>query len=127
MKYLFLIGRILFASVFILKGIDHFSKEAIHYASTMNVPAPSILVPISGILALLGGLSLLFGYKAKFGALLLVLFLLPTTFFMHPFWNFVDHYHVLLNQFCFFKNLSLLGSCLMITYFGSGPFSLSKD
>jgi hypothetical protein len=32
----------------------------------------------------------------------------------------------MMEHFCFLKNFSLLGSCLMIAHFGSGPYSLAR-
>lgn len=126
MKYLLLLGRVLFAHIFIVKSLDHFSAATFNHAVGMGVPFPMLLVPLSGLLALLGGLSILLGYKAKIGAWLLIIFLLPTTFFMHRFWEIQEGHIVLLQSYCFMKNLSLLGTCFMLTYFGSGPLSLSK-
>lgn len=126
MKYLLLLGRILFAHIFILKSLDHFSMATLDHATGMGVPFPMFLVPLSGLIALLGGLSILLGYKAKLGAWLLIIFLFPITFVMHRFWEVQEGHIVLLQSYCFMKNLSLLGACLMIAYFGSGPLSLSK-
>jgi len=127
MKYLLLLGRVLFAHIFILKSLDHFSLATLDHATGMGVPFPMFLVPLSGLIALLGGLSILLGYKAKLGAWLLIIFLFPITFVMHRFWEIQEGHIVLLQSYCFMKNLSLLGACLMISYFGSGPLSLSKN
>ncbi len=124
MNYVFLIGRIFFSSIFLVKSLGHFSPAMIEHATQMGVPAASILVPLSGLLAFLGGLSILLGYKVKVGSLLLILFLLPTTFMMHKFWLTDDFFANMMHQYCFFKNLSLLGAVLMISYFGTGPLSL---
>ena len=127
MKYIFLLGRILFSSIFLIKSLEHFSIKMMDHATGMGVPMAPILVPISGIIALLGGLSILLGYKAKIGAWLLVIFLLPTTLMMHKFWLTDDFFANMMHQLCFIKNASLLGAALMITYLGSGPMSLDKN
>src|ERR1700685_4498716 len=67
-----LAGRILFSAIFIMSGFFHFSQQDIAYATQAGIPMAGFLVPASGILALLGGLSILIGYKAKLGAWLLV-------------------------------------------------------
>ncbi len=126
MKYVVLLGRVLFSYIFIVKGLHHFTGESLAHAEHMGVPMPHVLVPASGILTLLGGLSILLGYKARIGAWLLILFLVPITLIMHRFWEVRDGHVVLLQTYCFMKNLSLIGACLMVAYFGSGPFSLSK-
>src|SRR6187431_1899602 len=127
MKITVLIGRILFSLMFLQAVGFHFSTAAIAYASSANVPYAGILVPLSGFIALVGGLSILFGYKAKFGAWLIVLFLIPVTFFMHAYWNETDPAQYQYQYSMFYKNLAMLGGAFLITYFGSGPMSLDSD
>src|ERR1035438_781940 len=90
MKYIVLVGRILFSFIFIMTIMGHFSQQDICFAAAAGVPLASFAVPISGIIALLGGLSIAFGYKAKWGAWLIVLFLVPITIMMHNFWAAPD-------------------------------------
>src|ERR1700719_349919 len=89
-SFIALAGRILFSAIFILSGFMHFSPQEIGYAVHAGVPMAGFLVPASGVLALLGGLSILLGYRAKIGAWLLVLFLVPVTLMMHNFWAAKD-------------------------------------
>jgi putative oxidoreductase len=126
MKYIVLIGRILFSFIFIMAIIGHFSTQDINYAAAAGVPLASIAVPVSGIIALLGGLSIVFGFRAKWGAWLTVLFLLPVTLMMHNFWAVADKMAAQMQMAMFIKNMSLLGAALMIAYFGSGPLSLDS-
>ena len=84
----------------------------------------TILVPISGIMALLGALSIMLGYKAKIGAWLLVLFLVPVTLTMHNWWQISDPMAQMTQHIMFNKNISMLGAALLLTYFGSGPMSV---
>lgn len=81
------LGRFLYVLLFLMAGPIHFSKQEIGYAVSAGVPLASILVPFSGVLALAGGLSILLGYRAKLGAWLVVLFLVPVTLMMHKFWG----------------------------------------
>jgi putative oxidoreductase len=124
MKYIVLIGRICFSAIFLMTFMHHFSGSGIAYAASKGVPFPSVLVPVSGVLALAGALSVLFGYKAKAGAWLLVLFLVPVTFLMHNFWTVTDPQMAQMQMGMFMKNISMLGCAFLITYFGSGPLSL---
>ena len=82
-KYFVLPGRFLFSLVFIINGIKHFSQEFINYGASKGVFWPDMLVPASGALAVLGGLSVMFGYKANWGAFMIVSFLIPVTITMH--------------------------------------------
>jgi putative oxidoreductase len=85
-----LLGRLLFVLIFLMAGSNHFSKPTIAFAASQGVPFASLAVPLSGILALAGGLSILLGYRAKIGAWLIALFLVPVTFAMHKFWTVHD-------------------------------------
>jgi len=126
MKLIVLIGRILYSAIFILAVPGHFTQRAMDFAQTHQVPMTSVTVPLAGILALLGGLSVLLGYKTKQGAWLLVLFLVCVTFSMHRFWTFTDPVARDIEQLMFMKNLALLGAALLLTHFGSGPMSVDK-
>jgi putative oxidoreductase len=124
MGYSALIGRILFAAMFVMAGFGHFSSQEIAFAAAQGVPLASIVVPIAGIMALLGGLSIALGYRARFGAVLIILFLIPVTLMMHNFWAATDPFVAQDQMAHFLKNVSMLGGALLIFHFGSGPFSL---
>ncbi|HEY3308920.1 MAG TPA: DoxX family protein [Desulfuromonadaceae bacterium] len=126
MKYLVLIGRILFSAIFLMSAPGHFTQSTIDYAATQGVPLATIAVPLSGMIALAGALSVLVGYRARFGAWLLVLFLLPVTLMMHNFWAIADAAAASVQRIMFMKNLSMLGGALLIAYFGAGPLSLDE-
>jgi putative oxidoreductase len=121
-----LAARILFALIFLMAGPNHFVSKMIAYAASQGVPLASIAVPFSGVLALLGGLSILLGYRAKIGAWLIVVFLVGVTPMLHNFWAVTDPMARQIQMIMFLKNLAMLGGALLITQFGSGPWSL-KD
>ena len=118
------LGRFFFVLIFLMSGPLHFSKQEVAYAAAQGVPLASILVPFSGVLAFAGGLSILLGYRAKLGAWLIVLFLVPVTVMMHNFWAVHDPMMAQVQMAMFMKNLGLLGGALLISQFGAGPFSL---
>lgn len=124
MHYLVPLGRALYSAIFIMSLLGHFSPQAIGYAAQSGVPAAGLLVPLSGVIAGVGGLSILLGYRAKLGAWLIVLFLVPVTVMMHNFWAVTDPMTAQMQQAMFMKNLSMLGGALLIAHFGAGPVSL---
>lgn len=124
MKLVVALGRLLFAFIFLRSGFGHFSSESIAYANSQGVPAASFLVPASGILAIIGAISIIAGYKARIGAWLIVVFLIPVTFMMHNFWALTDPMMKQMQMAMFWKNISMLGGALLITYFGAGPLSI---
>jgi putative oxidoreductase len=124
MPFLFLAGRILFALVFIAAAPRHFTHEGIQHAADLGVPAAVVLVPISGLMALAGGVSIAIGYRARWGAWVLVAFLAPVTLWMHAFWKLSDPSAIHIQQSMFAKNLSMLGAALLISQFGAGRLSV---
>src|SRR5690349_3782842 len=114
MKYIVLLGRFFYSAIFLVSAPSHFSSQAVQYAAGQGVPLPSIAVPLSGVIALAGALSILLGYKARYGAWLLVLFLVPVTIMMHRFWGLTDPNMATIQQIMFMKNISMLGAALMI-------------
>ncbi len=125
MNYVLLLGRLLYSLIFILAGISHFSRETIQVAADRGFPMASFLVPASGVLLLLGGLSILLGFKARYGAWLIVIVMVPLTLFIHRFWG-VHESMQMLQKIMFLKNLSMIGGALIIAYFGSGPLSVDR-
>jgi putative oxidoreductase len=119
-----LLGRLFFALIFLMAGPRHFMSQTIAYAASQGVPMASIAVPFAGLLAFLGGLSILLGYRAKIGAWLIVLFLVCITPMMHKFWAVTDPMMSQIQFIMFMKNLSMLGAALFITQVGSGPWSI---
>jgi uncharacterized membrane protein YphA (DoxX/SURF4 family) len=139
MDVVLVIGRVLFALLFINSGIAHLTKlEAMTgYAKYKKVPAAKLGVIVSGLMILIGGLYVALGIYADLGALLIALFLIPTSFLMHAFWKETDATAKQSETIGFFKNLSMAGAALIIfalvstgTNFGpsitSGFFSLTR-
>lgn len=124
MRALAPLGRVMFALIFVSSIVGHFSSAEIAEASAHGVPMATVLVPLAGLLALIGGVSVILGYRARFGALLLLVFLVPVTLVMHKFWGLPDPQVAMMQKIQFMKNVSLMGGCLMIMAFGSGPYSL---
>lgn len=126
MREALLLGRVFFSLIFITAGFGHFRDSTIDFAASQGVPYAALLVPFSGLLAIAGGLSILLGYRAKIGAWMLTLFLIPVTIKMHAFWMLSDPIAAQIQQAMFMKNLSMLGGTLAFAYFGAGPYSLDS-
>ena len=121
-----LLGRLFFATVFVLSAPNDFTHPVIQYAASQGVPFAGVLVPLAGIIALVGGLSVMLGYRAKLGAWLLILFLVAVTPTMHRFWGISDPMLAQNQMVHFMKNLSMLGAALFITQVGAGSWSLDS-
>ena len=124
MEYALLAGRILFSLLFIFSALGHFKQSTIAYTASKGVPFAPFVVPFSGVMELVGGISILIGYEARIGAWLLVLFMIPVTFVFHQFWKIKDPRQKQMEMATFLKNISILGGALILTYFGSGQLSI---
>jgi len=124
MRYAALAGRQLFSIIFIVASAAHFRPATVEYAAQHGVLLPGVLVPLSGIIALAGGLSVLLGYRTRLGAWLLVIFLVPVTLVMHNFWTVSDPIAFQVERALFLRNITMLGGALLIGYFGADPLSL---
>lgn len=111
-----LVGRVLFAILFIASGFGHFAqrKEMVAYAEGSGAPLPGLLVPLTGVQILAGGLAVMLGAWADLGSLLLVVFLLPTAYYMHAFWKVEDPMMKGVQMAMFMKNVSLAGAALFM-------------
>ncbi|MCS7176396.1 MAG: DoxX family protein [Candidatus Kapabacteria bacterium] len=116
MNVLVLIGRIVVGGYYLYNALNHlvFAPGPLsEYAAAKGVPAPMLAVIVSGLLLLIGGLSILLGVYTRIGVLALVLFFLPVTFWMHDFWAIEDPGQRMMQMVQFLKNLALMGSALM--------------
>lgn len=81
--------------------------------------APTLLV-IATVVELLGGVLILLGIQVRFGALILALFLIPTTLLFHNFWD-LEGKEMEIQMTMFLKNLAIFGGALAFLAFGKGP------
>ena len=123
METVLIIGRVLFALLFINSGITHLTKlpAMVGYATYKKIPAAKFYVIVTGLMILTGGLYVALGVYADLGALLIALFLIPTAFLMHAFWRESDATAKAGESAHFFKDISLAGAALIICVLvGSG-------
>jgi len=118
MRALFIVGRVLFALIFIVAAPRHFTAEGINHATDLGVPLAALCVPVSGVMAIAGGLCVATGYRAQWGAWLLIAFLVPVTLMMHGFWRLHDPQAIHVQQAMFLKNVSLVGAALLLAQAG---------
>jgi putative oxidoreductase len=120
-NYVSLVARIFLSAIFIKSGISKMLAPAATqaYMASKGLPLTGILLIVTIVTLIAGGLSVLLGYKSKIGAFLLIGFLIPATFIFHG--SFPEE------EVSFFKNLGLMGGLLMIVAFGSGKFSLENS
>lgn len=113
---IFILGRIIFGAYFVYSGFNHFKNEKMltGYAKSKGVPSPRAAVLLSGAMLIVGGLGFLVNMQTQQAALLLIIFLVPTTLMMHAFWKASDPTHRMNETVAFTKNLALIGALLMM-------------
>lgn len=123
-----LLGRILIAAIFLQSGIDkllNFDKT-VKLMASKAMPMPDILLVPSIVILIAGGAMLLVGWKARWAALALIVFMIPATLVFHSFWTYPEAQFV--NQFHhFFKNLAIIGTLFLVLGMGSGKMSFDRD
>jgi uncharacterized membrane protein YphA (DoxX/SURF4 family) len=122
MDYLPLFGRICLCLIFFQGAWGNFTtfSETQTRMVEMGLPIPTALLVGNIVFQLIGAISLLLGFKVKWGAVILLIFLIPTTIIFHDFWVNPDE------KIAFFKNLGLIGGLLLLTYAGAGAVSLDS-
>jgi putative oxidoreductase len=118
MDVVFLIGRILLAIPFLLAVQIHLIKreQGVQYARMYNVPLAELGVPLTGVMAVLGAVSIVLGIWGDLGALLIAAFLLLITPFMHAFWREAEEMQKINQMVNFQKNFAMLGGALILFY-----------
>lgn len=115
-----LIGRIFLTFLFLWSGINkipNFSGTQ-QYMEMNGMPLTALFLVAAIVIEILGALFIMFGFKTKWAALVLIVFMIPTTLIFHT--NFADQMQVIQ----FMKNLSVIGGLLMVMAYGAGTISL---
>jgi putative oxidoreductase len=123
-----LVGRILLAYLFIKSGwgkIGGFEQTAAMMASK-GVPLAQLALIVTIAVELGAGLLLIVGYKARWAALAIALWLIPVTYMFHGYWN-VPADQVMNQTNHFYKNVAIFGGMLMVFAFGPGRYSLERS
>lgn len=121
--YVSLVGRVLIGLIFVMSGINKIAdpQGTQQYMAAMGITtATTVLYAGAVFLEVAGGLSLLLGVWAKWGATALIVFMIATTLIFHT--NFGDQ-----NQTIhFLKNLAMMGGLLYVAVYGSGRLSVDR-
>ena len=118
-----LAGRVLIALIFLLSGIDKF----VHYAPTLGymqkvgLPFPELLLIASAIIETVTALAIIAGWKTRWAAAALFLWMIPVTWVFHnPAGGQEQMVH-------FMKNVAISGGLLMLFAFGPGGISVNRS
>ncbi len=122
-----LAGRLLLAYIFLLSGyskIVGFAGTA-GYMAKYGMPMVEPLLVATIAIELIGALMLVVGWKARWGAWALFLWLIPVTLVFHAYWA-VPAEQVMAQTINFQKNLAIMGGMLYVAFMGPGRLSVDK-
>lgn len=124
-----LTGRVLISLVFIMSGLGKVFQfdGQVAYAASQGVPLASLAIIVSIVAELAAVAMIVFGFKARLGALILLLWMIPVNLMMHAFWTIADPMAQQMHMIMFMKNVSMMGAMLLIMSFGPGPKSINND
>ena len=116
MNAVLLLGRVLFAIVFVRSGIFHITKltAMTGYAQYKKVPSAKFFVILTGVAIVVGGISVTLGIYADLGALILAIFAVVAAFQMHNYWKETTPEGKMTESVAFFKDLGLAGAALIL-------------
>lgn len=120
-------ARFLVALIFLLSGVGKafaFSATAEMMAG-VGFPAPSFFLICAIVFELVGGTLLLVGYKTRYAAVSLIVFLILATIIFHvP--GISDPVHGQEQMINTLKNLAILGALLKFAADGAGAFAVDN-
>lgn len=122
-----LLGRAAMSAVFLVAGVRKvmFYAPQVAYFTKLGFPQPEAFTWLAIAIELGAGLGLLLGWKTRWAAWLLVLFVLVATGMAHRFWEFDAAAQA--NQLNhFLKNLAIIGGLIFVASFGPGRASVDK-
>lgn len=127
-SFLTLIGRVCISVIFILSGIgkfmDYHSTAA--YMAAQGMTMIPFFLYAAAIIEVVLGLALLVGWKTRWTALILALYLIPVTLVMHNFWAVEDAAGRTLQMINFLKNVAIFGGLLFIAGSGAGGCAIDS-
>jgi putative oxidoreductase len=127
LSFLSPVGRLLLASLFLMAGPGKLMtpEATAGYMASGGLPGSAMLAMAVGLLEVLGGLALLFGFKVRWAAFALAAFTLLASFMFHNYWS-APAEQQFMQQLLFSKNMAVVGALLFLTAVGAGPWSLDS-
>ncbi|HXM83895.1 MAG TPA: DoxX family protein [Burkholderiales bacterium] len=126
-----LVGRILIGLIFLVAGVRKVAvgmgfAGTVAYLTKLGFPAPEAMAVLAIVIEIGGSILLIVGWRTRWAAWLLALFVVVAAFAAHRFWEFTDpgQFNNQLNHFL--KNLSIIGGLLYVATFGPGSASVDK-
>lgn len=126
-KFAPVVGRVFLSAIFLMSGISKIGgfSNTLGYMKSMGVPLTEAALVLTIVIEVGAAAMIIVGYKARWGAAALFLWMIPVNFYMHAFWA-APEAQQMVQQIMFMKNLAMMGAMLIVVGLGSGPLSLDK-
>jgi putative oxidoreductase len=120
-----LAGRILMGVLFLFSGVSKLRlwHLLLGMLAGKHVPLPPAALAAAAVIELAGGLCVLAGYRIRFAALVMFLYLIPVTLLFHDFWALSGAMRQSM-MVHFLKNLAIMAGLLAFAAHGAGGYSL---
>jgi len=123
-----LVGRLVLAWFFLTSSFTYGAQwhATITLMALKHLPSPPLLLFGAILLMIVGGISLVFGFYARAGALMLFAFTVCVSVLMHDYWKISDAASRAADYDIFARNMAIAGGLLLIVGMGAGPFSIDN-
>jgi len=124
--FVLLLGRTCLVIIFLLSGIY---KSLFHWTGSLELMASkgmsmvSVFLIAAVLIEIICSIMIILGFKTRWAAAILFLYLIPVTYFLHDFWN-SDPTTKPIQIIMFLKNVAICGGFLYVWVFGAGKFSI---
>lgn len=122
-----LTGRIFLSAIFLFSAfgkITDWSSFA-HQMDQKGMPLVPLFLAGAVVFEIVGGLSVLLGFYGRVGAVLLIIFLIPTTLIFHNFWA-AEAAQQQNQMIHFLKNVAIMGGLFMVAALGTDGLSIDR-
>lgn len=115
-----LVARILVGGMFLMAGIQKITAfdGMVAFAGSAGLPYPTLAIALAIAIEVIGGLSVILGYRIFWGALALAVFTVVASFIFHA--DFADP----VQKMYFIKNMGIVSALLYMVRFGGGRLSI---
>jgi uncharacterized membrane protein YphA (DoxX/SURF4 family) len=113
---IFLIGRILFVTLFLVSAFGHITKSEfmVGYARSKKMPLPMVGGWPAGVYQLIAAALIAVGIWPDIGAIMLGIYVTIAAFYFHDYWKVEDAMMRQTEMLNFFRNVTLLGAAVML-------------
>src|SRR2546425_12332794 len=125
-KWAQFVGRVALGTVFVVSGLGKLAAWSGTAAYAGSKGVSGFLLAIATALELLGAVSVVVGFKARWGALALLIFLVPVTLVFHNFWA-VPAAQQQVEMANFLKNLAIGGGVLIVFCRRAGSLTIQSS